>query len=66
MEKILVIINYYVREKFWCSIRHLCDDELKKGQDPVLTFWKAFSIFKEGNVSEALRELSRVKDRREI
>jgi hypothetical protein len=31
-----------------------------------LTFWKAFSLFKEGNINEALRELSRVKDRREI
>jgi len=32
----------------------------------VLTFWKAFGIFKEGNVTEALRELSKVQDRREI
>jgi len=66
MDKVLVTINYYLREKFWCSIRTLCDDELRKGQDPVLTFWKAFGIFKEGNVTEALRELQRVQDRREI
>jgi hypothetical protein len=32
----------------------------------VLTFWKAFGIFKEGNITEALRELTRVQDRREI
>ena len=66
MDKILVTINYFVREKYWCSIRQLCDDELRKGQDPVLVFWKAFGIFKEGNTTEALRELSRVQDRREI
>jgi tetratricopeptide repeat protein 21B len=66
MDKILVTINYYVREKFWCSIRNLCDEELRKGQDPVLVFWKAFGIFKEGNVTEALRELTRVQERREI
>jgi tetratricopeptide repeat protein 21B len=66
MDKVLVTINYYVREKYWCSIRSLCDEELRKGQDPVLTFWKSFGIFKEGNVSEALRELGRVSDRREI
>ena len=66
MDKILVTINYLIREKFWCSIRNLCDQELRKGQDPILTFWKAFGIFKEGNVTEALRELSRVQDRREV
>lgn len=66
MEELLVKINYLIREKLWCSIRSLCDDELDKGQDPVLIFWKAFGIFNEGNVNEAIRELSRVQDRREI
>jgi len=66
MDKILVTINYYAREKFWCSIRTLCDEELRKGQDPVLTFWKAFGIFKEGNTTGALLELSKVQDRREV
>jgi len=66
MEKILVQINYFVREKYWCQIRTLCDDELRKGQSPVLVFWKAFGIFKEGNIPEALRELNRVQERREI
>jgi tetratricopeptide repeat protein 21B len=37
-----------------------------KGQDPVLTFWKAFGIYKEGNIPEAIRELNRVQDRREV
>ena len=44
----------------------VADEELRKGQDPVLIFWKAFGIFKEGNVTEALRELTRVQERREI
>ena len=66
MDKILVTINYYVREKYWCSIRRLCDEELSNGMDPVLIFWKAYAIFKEGQPSEALRELQRVQDRREI
>jgi hypothetical protein len=38
-------------------VRTLCDEELQKGQDPVLVFWKAFGIFREGNVTEALREI---------
>ena len=33
---------------------------MKKGADPVLVFWKAFGIFHEGSVTEAIRELSRV------
>ena len=40
--------------------------ELEKGMDPVLIFWKSYGIFNEGNVNEAIRELSRVQDRREI
>jgi len=40
--------------------------ELKRGQDPGLVFWKAFGIFNEGSVTEAIRELTRVQDRREV
>lgn len=40
--------------------------ELSKGQDAVLVFWKCFGIFNEGGVTEAIRELSRVQDRREV
>ncbi len=28
--------------------------------DPVLVFWKAFGIFNEGSVTEAIRELTRI------
>ena len=40
--------------------------EMKKGADPILVFWKAFGIFQEGSVTEAIRELSRVQERREV
>lgn len=39
---------------------------MKKGQDPILSFWKGFGCFKEGGVTEAIREVEMVKDRREI
>ena len=26
MEEILVTVNYYIREKLWCSIRNLVDE----------------------------------------
>ena len=25
MEQVLATINYFIREKLWCSIRKLCD-----------------------------------------
>ncbi len=34
--------------------------------DPVLVFWKGFGIFNEGSITEAIREVSRIQDRREV
>ena len=39
---------------------------MKKGVDPVLLFWKSFGIFQEGSVTEAIRELTRIQERREV
>mmetsp|Transcript_11270 Transcript_11270/g.8279 ORF Transcript_11270/g.8279 Transcript_11270/m.8279 type:complete len:93 (-) Transcript_11270:36-314(-) len=39
---------------------------MKKGTDPVLIFWKAFGIFQEGSTTEAIRELTRIQERREV
>ena len=33
---------------------------MKKGVDPVLVYWKAFGIFNEGSITEAIRELTRI------
>jgi hypothetical protein len=39
---------------------------MQKGQEPILTFWKSFGIFNEGRVTEAIREVTQVQDRREV
>lgn len=39
---------------------------MKKGADPILVFWKGFGIYNEGSVTEAIRELSRIQERREV
>mmetsp|Transcript_25701 Transcript_25701/g.29561 ORF Transcript_25701/g.29561 Transcript_25701/m.29561 type:complete len:292 (+) Transcript_25701:99-974(+) len=39
---------------------------MKKGVDPILTFWKGFGIFKEGSPTEAIREVEMIQNRREI
>ena len=64
--KLQIVIFSTVYNLLCASVLALCAQELEKGQDPVLTFWKAYGIFNEGNVNEAIRELSRVQDRREF
>ena len=64
--KLQIVIFSTVYNLICASVLTLCAQELEKGQDPVLVFWKAYGIFNEGNVNEAIRELSRVQDRREI
>jgi hypothetical protein len=39
---------------------------MKKGMDPILVFWKAYGIFAEGSITEAIRELTRIQERREV
>lgn len=66
MDEILAKINYFCREELWHSVINLCDVEMKKGVDPILTFWKGFGIFKEGSATEAIREVEMIQNRREI
>ena len=77
-----VLINFYARQGFFRHIQAVCNDSLKKrGDDPVLIFWKAFSILQEGkhlyylsflthyilgSVSEAIRELESINGKRDV
>ncbi len=43
------LINFYGRQRFYRHIQAVCNDALKKrGDDPVLIFWKAFGLLNEG------------------
>lgn len=43
------LINFYARQGFYRHIQAICNDSLKKrGDDPILIFWKAFGILQEG------------------
>lgn len=66
MEQVLVSIQFYAREKYWHHIIDIANEELRKGIDPVLTFWKSFGLFKEGSVVEAIRELESAFKKREV
>jgi len=48
-QELQTIVNFYAREGLYRHIQGLCNDALKKrGDDPVLLFWKAFGILFEG------------------
>lgn len=50
-QELQTIVNFYAREGLYRHIQGLCNDALKKrGDDPVLLFWKAFGILFEGIV----------------
>lgn len=57
---------YYAREGYWRHLWEVCNEELRRGPDPLLTFWKAFATFHEGGTTEAIRELETVAQRRDV
>ena len=66
MEVTLVSIQFYAREKYWHHIIDTASEELRRGSDPVLIFWKSFGLFKEGSPVEAIRELESAFKKREV
>lgn len=58
MDQIYWEIYYYLRQHLWRTVQTICNEELRKGQDGVLLFWKSFAVFKEGGINEAIRELT--------
>jgi hypothetical protein len=48
-QELQTVVNFYAREGLYRHIQVLCSDSLKKrGDDPVLLFWRAFGILFEG------------------
>lgn len=44
------LINFYARAGMYRHIQAACNDALKKrGDDPVLLYWRAFGLIFEGN-----------------
>ena len=66
METSLAAIMYYAREGFWHTMQEACADELRNGADPILVFWSAFSMFKEGDITKAIREAEQIINRSEV
>ncbi len=50
------LLNYYLREKWWRSAINICTEELKKGKEPIINFWRSYAYFQEGSLIDAIRE----------
>ena len=54
----VTLINYYIRNGYCHHAQTVCNEWLKKRQnDPTMVFWRAVAMLKEGQASEAVREL---------
>jgi len=61
------LVNFYLRKGYTYHARVACESEMRKrAGDPVLSFWRAVCLALELNFSEALRELERLRPRREV
>lgn len=50
------ILHYLLREKQWRSAINLCTEELRRGRDPYINFWRSLAYFQEGLTIEAIRD----------
>jgi hypothetical protein len=60
------ILHYYLREKLWRSAINICTEELKKGKDPYINFWRSLAFFQEGSIIDAIRDSEPLLNNREF
>ena len=59
-------LYYFCREGFWRTLIHFSNESFDRYGDPFFIFWRAFAIFKEGNPSQAVNELTKIENKREL
>ncbi len=59
-------LHYYLREKQWRCAINLCTEELKKGRDPYINFWRSLAHFQEGSIIDAIRDAEPLLNHREF
>ena len=57
MDKFNAELHYYLREQLWHTAITFCTEELEKGRDPYVSFWRGFAYSKEGSLIEAIRDI---------
>ncbi|XP_071943351.1 tetratricopeptide repeat protein 21B-like [Antedon mediterranea] len=63
----LAALNYYCQEKLYNHMQIVATEAIKKyGNDPLLVFYRAFSLVLEGRLSEGMRDLETLKDKLDV
>ena len=57
MDKFNAELHYYLREQLWHTAITFCTEELEKGRDPYVSFWRGFAYSQEGSLIEAIRDI---------
>ena len=57
MDKFISELHYYLREGLWHTAIDFCTEELDKGRDPYVSFWRGFAYSQEGSLIEAIRDI---------
>ena len=54
MDKFISELHYYLRQTLWHTAINFCTEELDKGRDPYVSFWRGFAYSQEGSLIEAV------------
>ena len=54
MDKFISELHYYLRQNLWHTAIDFCTEELDKGRDPYVSFWRGFAYSQEGSLIEAI------------
>ena len=67
VESVLALVLYFAREGYWHHVQTVADQVIKKrGRAPVLSFWKAYAVAREGEFAAAIREFDDLRTKREV
>ena len=50
MDKFISELHYYLRQTLWHTAINFCTEELDKGRDPYVSFWRGFAYSQEGSL----------------
>ncbi|KAJ3084734.1 Tetratricopeptide repeat protein 21B [Rhizoclosmatium hyalinum] len=66
-DPVLSSVLYYCQRSLFHSAYKQCETALRRRtSDPILMFWKAFSLIMQGKSGEALRELEPLQEKRDL
>ena len=67
VESVLALVLYFAREGYWHHVQTVADQVIKKrGRAPILSFWKAYAVAREGEFAQAIREFDDLRTKREV